>query len=108
MIAETVRISTEQRQHERFPIMMSAGVSIGDGEFEAVIFDISAGGAKVQIKGSFGYPDSETMKAATLNIPVFGEFSGELAWTDGEFIGIRFDESHKSMVGLILDAGTAS
>ena len=108
MVAGTTSISTEQRQHDRFPIMMSAGVSFGDGEFEAVLFDISAGGAKVQIKGPSGYLDSGTMKAAILNIPGFGEFSGEVVWTDDEFIGIKFDESQKAMVGLIRELGTIS
>jgi hypothetical protein len=38
-----------------------------------------------------------------LTISRFGGFGGEIAWTDENFVGMRFVENHKAMIGLILE-----
>jgi hypothetical protein len=40
-------------------------------------------------------------KTAILTIPEFGDFEGDIVWTDDEYIGIHFHENHKTTVKLI-------
>ena len=92
---------TERRQHERFPLMLEAAMTIGGESFAAVIFDISAGSAKVQLKDAGNAAENAMPKTAVLEIPVFGDFEGDIIWTDDNFIGINFHENHKTIVKLI-------
>ncbi len=91
----------ERRRHERYPLMLEATVSIGDETFAAVIFDISAGSAKVQLKEAGNAAENAVPKTAVLEIPEYGDFEGDIVWTDDDFIGINFHENHKTMVKLI-------
>ena len=43
----------ERRQDERYPIMMDAMASLDHGRYTVAIFDLSAGGAKIQVRGGF-------------------------------------------------------
>ena len=36
----------------------------------------------------------------------FGDFDGEIVWTDDEYIGIKFHDSHKIVVKLVLESTT--
>ncbi len=92
----------ERRGTERFPLTLKAEITFGDGELDAKIYDLSSSGAKVRLKKNL-------LKNIVLNIPPFGIFEGEIAWTDEEFIGIKFNEDHKAIVNLILQhvAGNA-
>jgi hypothetical protein len=92
----------ERRQNERFPLAVKAEVSLGEGDIEAQIYDLSPSGAKLRLKKGL-------LKSIVLSIPPFGVFEGEVAWTDEEFVGIKFNEDHKAIVNLILQhvAGTA-
>ena len=92
---------TDRRQFERYPLMLEAQVTIGAESFAAVIFDISAGGAKVQLKGAGKGAEIALPKTAVLAIPNFGGYGGDIIWIDDEFIGIDFHENHKTMVKLI-------
>ncbi len=92
---------TERRRHERYPLMLEAAVTIGGGSFAAVIFDLSAGGAKVQLKDAGNAAENAMPKTAVLDIPEYGNFEGDIVWTDDEYIGIDFHENHKTMVKLI-------
>ena len=96
---------TERRQHERYPRMIEAAVTIGGESFAAVIFDISAGGAKVQLKEAGNAAENAMPKTAVLDIPEYGNFEGDIVWTDDEYIGIDFHENHKTMVKLITGQG---
>ena len=101
MMTKTMH-APERRQNDRFPLTLKAEVSFGEGELDAKIYDLSPSGAKLRLKKSL-------LKSIVLNIPPFGVFEGEVAWTDEEFIGIKFNEDHKAIVNLILEhvAGTA-
>ncbi len=92
---------TERRQHERHPLMLEAAVTIGGESFAAVIFYISAGGAKVQLKDAGNATENAMPKTAVLEIPEYGDFKGDIVWTDDEYIGIQFHENYKTMVKLI-------
>ena len=92
---------TERRQYERYPLMLEAAVTIGGESFAAVIFDLSAGGAKVQLKDAGNAAENAMPKTAVLKIPEYGGFEGVIIWTDDEYIGIHFHENYKTMVMLI-------
>ncbi len=98
---ETSWTETERRQHERYPLMLEAAVTIGGESFAAVIFDISAGGAKVQLKDAGNAAENAMPKTAVLEIPEYGGFEGDIVWIDDDFIGINFHENHKTTVKLI-------
>ena len=92
---------TERRQHERYPLMLEAAMTIGGESFAAVIFDISAGGAKVQLKDAGNAAENAMPKTVVLDIPEYGDYEGDIIWTDDDYIGIHFHENHKTMVKLI-------
>ena len=96
----------ERRKSERFPILLEATVTVDSDVIHCVIFDISAGGAKVQLKGTEVHLEDDQVKLLQLNIPGFGDFDGEIVWTDDEYIGIKFLEKHKTMVKLVLESTT--
>ena len=76
-------------------------MTIGGETFAAVIWDISAGGAKVQLKAPGKGTEIALPKTTVLAIPDFGGYEGDIVWIDDEFIGIKFHENHKTMVKLI-------
>lgn len=93
----------ENRRYERYPLMLEAEVSIGGEAFGCVIFGLSAGGAKVRLRGAEGLSERCLSEPADLHIPRFGGFEGEIVWKDDEFIGIEFHENHKTIMKLILE-----
>ncbi len=95
------RTMSERRQHERHPLMLGAAVSIGGESSAAVIWDISAGGAKVQLKEAGNAAENAMPKTVVLDISEYGGYEGDIIWTDGDFISIQFHENHKTMVKLI-------
>ncbi len=97
---------TERRKLERFPILLEATVLVDDEVINCVIYVISAGGATVQLKGTEIHLEDDQVKLIRLNIPEFGDFDGEIVWTDDEYIGIKFHDSHKTVVKLVLESTT--
>ena len=95
------RTMRERRQQERYPLMLGAAVSIGGETFAAVIFDISANGAKVQLKNAGNAAENAMPKTVILDIPEYGDYQGDIIWIDDHYIGIQFHENHKTMVKLI-------
>ena len=96
----------EQRKSERLPTMMDISMTRGGQMVEGVLVDISEGGAKIRVAtAASGEPSSES-DAIVLNIPRFGEFDGEIVWTEGKFAGIQFSENHKALFSLIREAAT--
>jgi len=92
---------TDRRQHERYPLMLESAVTIGGESFAAVIFDISGGGAKVQLKDAGNAAENAMPKTVVLDIPEYGDYEGDIIWVDDDYIGILFHENHKTMVKLI-------
>ena len=92
---------TDRRQHERYPLMLESAVTIGGESFAAVIFDISGGGAKVQLKDARNAAENAMPKTVVLDIPEYGDYEGDIIWVDDDYIGIHFHENHKTMVKLI-------
>lgn len=94
---------TEKRRFERHPLMLEAEVSHADRIIDCVIFDVSAGGAKVRLKRAGIDAQESPIKRVLLHIPPFGEFEGDIAWTDDEYMGIEFYETHKAVVKMLLE-----
>lgn len=92
----------EQRQFERYPLMLESTVAVGQEVIDCVIFNISAGGAKLRLMGAEVHPENDEIVTIVLQIPGFGDFEGKVIWTDDEYIGIQFRESHKTMVNLVI------
>jgi len=97
---------TEQRKSERLPTMMDISVIRGGQMVEGVLVDISEGGAKVRVATAASDEPGSESEAIVLNIPRFGEFDGEIVWTEGKFAGIQFSENHKVLFSLIREAAT--
>lgn len=94
----------ERRRHERYPLMMEAGVLIGGEALGAVIIDLSAGGAKLRLRESEDIQSYDPADSIELHIPKFGGFEGKVVWKDDDYVGIMFNEDHKTLVNLILDS----
>ena len=99
---------TENRQFERHPLMLEAEVSHAEQVIECVIFDVSAGGAKVRLKRASIDAQESPIKRVFLHIPPFGEFEGDIAWTDDDYMGIKFYETHKAVVNMLLERASHS
>lgn len=96
-------IDTDRRQSERLPLMIDGEISIGTDAHACEIFDISERGAKIRIKDVEAGAKIAASDEVVLTISRFGGFGGEIAWTDENFVGMRFVENHKAMIGLILE-----
>ncbi len=96
----------EKRQFERLPLMLEAEVSHAERIIECVIFNVSAGGAKVRLKRAANDAKKSPIKRVLLHVPPFGEFEGDIAWTDDEYMGIEFYETHKAVVNMLLEKAT--
>jgi hypothetical protein len=92
------RVSTqsfvEKREHERFHVTVAAEITFGGEGVECSTIDISEGGAKVRFK-------TDPFKKVVLSIPPFGEFEGEIAWKDDEYVGIKFHHRHDRMAEIV-------
>ncbi len=99
---------TEKRQFERYPLMLEAEVSHADQIIDCVIFDVSAGGAKVRLKGAVIDAQKSPIKRVLLHIPPFGGFEGDIVWTDDEYMGIKFYETHKTVVNMLLERASGN
>ena len=92
---------TDRREFDRHPLMIEARVTIGAEKFAVLIYDISAGGAKVQAFDAGKVAEITLPKTALLEIHDYGGYEGDIVWIDDEFIGMDFHENHKTMVKLI-------
>ena len=92
----------ERRQLDRFPLMLDAELEHAGVTRAAVIFDLSAAGAKVRVPGAGIHIGDGDTREVVLSIPSFGDFDGGIVWTDDEYIGVEFHENHKTTVNLII------
>jgi hypothetical protein len=77
-----------QRRYKRAKVVWPATLIADSGQFDCIVLDLSANGARVRI--------GEGMPALsgdiTLEISRFGAFRGEAAWQTETEIGLRFAE----------------
>ena len=99
---------TERRRHDRYPLMMEAGVLIGGEALGAEIIALSAGGAKLRLRGAEVLQSYDPGASIVLHIPKFGGFEGEVVWKDDDYVGLEFNEDHKTLVNLVLASARRS
>ena len=92
----------EKRQFERYAIELKATLTLGENVFKTIIFNLSAGGAKVALQSADVSLGDVVGRDVVLDIGGFGGFEGQFVWHEGEFFGIEFNESHKTIVNLVL------
>ena len=85
MGAERIVGTIENRKYHRASVLWPANLLCRNNNFECVIFNISANGAKVMIKNSL---DDDTR--VTLSSPRFGALDGDIVWRSPNSLGIRF------------------
>lgn len=91
---------TERREFERFPLLLDVVAVFPDGRYDSILLDISAGGAKFRFAAApMTHPEPDG--PASIIVPPFGEFFGNVRWIDGDYVGMQFDENHKATSSLV-------
>jgi PilZ domain len=87
----------ERREHGRHKALWWAEIEMATGRFTCSVFDLSTGGAKLRVPRSI--PEKEQLM---LVIPPFGQFAGEVIWSDDAQAGIQFArEEHPRVTKMI-------
>jgi len=79
-------MSKENRDNPRRAVLWSGQLKFGDHSFDCQIWNISFGGAKVNV----GLPFAEGTKV-TLTLENKGQFTGKVMWQSDKNLGIQFD-----------------
>jgi len=78
----------ERRNHKRTHVLFLGHLVSGDRSVPGVLFDISAGGARMRLAEPL-----EPGSAITLRIANRLDFHVEIAWCDGQMFGLKFREA---------------
>ena len=78
----------ERRRHKRTHVLFSGSLISGDRSAPGILFDISAGGARVRLAEPL-----EPGSAITLRLASRLDFHVEIAWREGQMYGLKFRES---------------
>jgi len=85
MGAERSLGTVENRKFRRASVLWPATLRCQDKNLDCVIFNLSANGAKVMIKGPF-----DDGSRVTLSCTRFGALEGDIIWRSPSALGIRF------------------
>ena len=91
----------DDRRHSRHPVLWPAMVS-AEGAFEPYVLNgkirnISVSGVQVLVDKTI-----EPGCRVTLRINGLGTFCGQVAWCEGDRVGVAFDSASKAAVELVL------
>jgi hypothetical protein len=75
----------ERREHGRHKALWWAEIEMATGRFTCSVSDLSTGGAKLRV--AHPIPEKEQLM---LVIPPYGQFAGEVIWSDDAQAGIQF------------------
>jgi len=81
------------RANKRHEINITADLKCGDAIHQAHVSDISAGGAKVELKNSTLSPGSDVL----IDLPFLKELKASVAWGHGKSIGLKFQDSQNQL-----------
>ena len=88
----TMRIKTgsqsDRRDHKRTHVLFSGQLFSGDRSATGILFDLSAGGARMRLAEPL-----EANSAITLRLAKKLDFHVEVAWRNGQMLGLKFRES---------------
>jgi PilZ domain len=82
----------KDRNASRRAVLWAGHVEFGEYNFTCQIWNISLGGAKLNI----GVPLALGTKV-TLVLDKYGRFIGEIVWQEGKNIGIKFDSDPETI-----------
>jgi hypothetical protein len=85
-------MSKENRDKPRRAVLWSGQLKFGDHSFDCQIWNISFGGAKVNV----GLPFAEGTEV-TLTLEGKGQFTGKVMWQSDKNLGIKFDSGDDEM-----------
>lgn len=85
-------MSDDNRDNPRRAVLWTGQLTIGDHSFDCQIWNISFGGAKVNI----GLPFAKGTEV-TLSLENKGKFTGTVMWQTKENIGIKFNEGEEDL-----------
>ena len=94
----------ERRQFERYAAHLKATLSLAGKTYRMIIMNLSASGAYIAPQKAGTIIGDVVGQSVTLNLTGFGGFEGTIVRSEGEFFGIEFDESHKTIVNLVLES----
>lgn len=81
------------RQHLRSAVFWSGVVQAGRESIDCIVLNMSAGGAKVKLLNRFANDGSPVV----LHIDRMGGYAGEVVWSEGDLIGLRFLKDPKAI-----------
>jgi len=90
----------ERRKFDRYPLMLDAEAVLPGERCDAVLLDISAGGAKFRFVAELSVRPEPGIPIS-IHVEPFGGFYGDVMWVDGDYIGMEFDERHKAIASLV-------
>ncbi|MHA1601260.1 MAG: PilZ domain-containing protein [Alphaproteobacteria bacterium] len=79
---------TERRHHKRTHVLFLGHLISGDRSVPGVLFDISAGGARMRLAETLGLDSAITLRLANRL-----DFHVEIAWHQGDMVGLKFREA---------------
>jgi hypothetical protein len=74
------------RRHPRSAVFWSGAIQAGRESIDCIVLNMSPGGAKVKLLKRFAGDGSPVV----LHIDRLGGYAGEVVWSEGELIGLRF------------------
>lgn len=77
-----------RRRHKRAHVLFSGSLISGDRTASGIMFDISAGGARMRLAEPM-----ELGSAITLRLANRLDFHVEVAWQRGQMLGLKFREA---------------
>ena len=79
---------TERRRHKRAHVLFSGQLVSGNQSATGILFDVSAGGARMRLANPL-----ETGSAITLRLANRLDFHVEVAWHQDQMCGLKFRET---------------
>ena len=92
---------TDSREFERKKVLFSARLHVGDKTIDSEIVNISFGGSQIRVGRKLKAGDK-----VVLEIERFGSFDVEIRWSDGQDVGVRFDEDSAKVAELVMAIAT--
>lgn len=86
-----------RRKYERRPILFDARIMEGGQWQDCRILNMSAGGAKLIVSRNINHG-----AIISLELGIFGQFSGTVVWTDREEVGIKFSHDPAEMAEVLM------
>jgi hypothetical protein len=88
LVVENTSTSPERRRWPRYPVHLSAQLSVGDTTLDCTVVNLSERGAQVDVAQPYPLP-----KFLTLKVSNGGTYRAQCRWTSGGRAGLQFTEA---------------